>query len=275
MRRIEYELMRPPDIVKERDRVPLAFVPIGPLEWHGPHLPLGTDGLHAHEVAVEVARRIGGIVLPTYFVGTETVRLNDQQAQGLAVLGFNGTERVVGMDFPEFPVKSLYFEEGVFAVTVREILRLLKADGYKLVVIVNGHGAVNHQRTLRRLAAEESERPTVRVEYTMAFLPGAPPLSDPGHAEKIETSLMMAMRPELVDVASLPPTDVPLRYRDYGVVDGKAFDGNPTPDFTLRREADPRDAAPDLGRKVLNAEVDRLAEIVSAHLRSMGLGNRD
>ena len=275
MRRIEYELMRPPDIVKERDRVPLAFVPIGPLEWHGPHLPLGTDGLHAHEVAVEVARRIGGIVLPTYFVGTETVRLNDQQAQGLGILGFEGTERVVGMDFPEFPVKSLYFEEGVFAVTVREILRLLKADGYKLVVIVNGHGAVNHQRTLRRLAAEESERPTVRVEYTMAFLPATPPLSDPGHAEKIETSLMMAMRPELVDVASLPPTDVPLRYRDYGVVDGKAFDGNPTPDFTLRREADPRDAAPDLGRKVLNAEVDRLAEIVSAHLRSMGLGNRD
>ena len=275
MRRIEYELMRPPDIVKERDRVPLAFVPIGPLEWHGPHLPLGTDGLHAHEVAVEVARRIGGIVLPTYFVGTETVRLNDQQAQGLGILGFEGTERVVGMDFPEFPVKSLYFEEGAFAVTVREILRLLKADRYRLIVIVNGHGAVNHQRTLRRLAAEESERPNVWVEYAMAFLPASPPFSDPGHAEKIETSLMMAMRPELVDVASLPPTDVPLRYRDYGIVDGKAFDGDPTPDFTVRREADPRDAAPDLGRKVLNAEVDRLVEIVSAHLRSMGLGNRD
>ena len=218
---------------------------------------------------------MGGIVLPTYFVGTETVRLNDQQAQGLAILGFEGTERVVGMDFPEFPVKSLYFEEGAFAVTVREILRLLKADRYRLIVIVNGHGAVNHQRTLRRLAAEESERPNVRVEYTMAFLPATPPFSDPGHAEKIETSLMMAMRPELVDVASLPSTDVPLRYRDYGIVDGKAFDGNPTPDFTLRREADPRDAAPDLGRKVLNAEVDRLVEIVSAHLRSMGLGNRD
>ncbi|TMI82519.1 MAG: creatininase family protein, partial [Bacillati bacterium ANGP1] len=245
------------------------------LEWHGPHLPLGTDGLHAHEVAVEVARRIGGIVLPTYFVGTETVRLNDQQAQGLAILGFEGTERVVGMDFPEFPVKSLYFEEGAFAVTVWEILRLLKADRYRLIVIVNGHGAVNHQRTLRRLAAEESERPNVWVEYTMAFLPATPPISDPGHAEKIETSLMMAMRPELVDIASLPPTDVPLRYRDYGIVDGKAFDGNPTPDFTLRREADPRDAAPDLGRKVLNAEVDCLVETVSGHLRSMGLGNRD
>ena len=272
MRGVEYELMRPPDIVKERNRLPLMFVPIGPLEWHGPHLPLGTDGLHAHAVAVEAARRVGGVVLPTYFVGTETVRLSDQGAQGLAALGFTGSERIVGMDFPENPVKSLYFEEGVFAVTIRELLKLLKADSYRLLVIVNGHGAVNHQRTLRRLAAEESERPTVRVEYVAAFLPATPPLSDPGHAEKIETSIMMATRPELVDIASLPPADVPLRYRDYGIVDGKAFDGNPTPDFTLRREADPRDATPELGRKVLDAEVTRLVEIVQGDLRSMGLG---
>jgi creatinine amidohydrolase len=274
MRRVEYELMRPGDIVKERNRIPLAFIPLGPLEWHGPHLPLGTDGLHAHEVAVEAARRIGGVVLPTYFVGTETVRLNDEGAQSLTLLGFKGTERIVGMDFPEFPVKSLYFEEGAFAVTVREILRLLKVDGYKLLVIVNGHGAVNHQRTLRRLAAEESERPKVWVEYAMAFLPATPPFSDPGHAEKIETSLMMAMLPELVDLASLPPTDVPLRYRDYGIVDGKAFDGNPTSDFTVRREADPRDAAPDLGRKILAAEVNRLVEVVQGTLRSMGLSQQ-
>jgi creatinine amidohydrolase len=271
MHRVEYELMRPPDIVKERNRLPLVFIPIGPLEWHGPHLPLGTDGLHAHAVAVEAARRIGGVVLPPYFVGTETVRLSDQGAQSLTVLGFNGTERIVGMDFPNFPVKSLYFEEGAFAVTVREILRLLKADGYRLLVIVNGHGAVNHQRTLRRLAAEESERPDVLVKYAMAFLPATPPLSDPGHAEKIETSIMMTVLPAVVDLASLPSRDVPLRYQDYGIVDGKAFDGNPTSDFTLRQESDPRDATSELGRKVLHAEVDRLVETVQQELGSMGL----
>lgn len=271
-RTVEYELMRPPDIVTEKKRLPLVFIPIGPLEWHGPHLPLGTDGLHAHAVAVETAHRVGGVVLPTYFVGTETVRLAEQGAQSLVALGFTGNERIVGMDFPEFPVKSLYFEEGAFALTVREILRLLKADGYKLLVVVNGHGAVNHQRTLRRLAAEESERPSVSVKYAMAFLPPAPPFSDPGHAEKIETSIMMAMQPELVDVSSLPSKDVPLRYRDYGIVDGKAFDGDPTPDFTLRRESDPRGAGPELGRRVLDAEVDQLAESVRKDLRSMGLG---
>ncbi len=269
MRSVQYELMRPPDIVKERARAPLAFIPIGPLEWHGPHLPLGMDGLHAHTVAVEVARRVGGIVLPTYFIGSETVRPVDGGAQSPAVLGFDGSARMIGMDFPDNPVKSLYFEEGAFAITVREILRLLKADGYRLLVLVNGHGAVNHQRTLRRLAAEESDPPGVQVLYAMAFLPAEPPFTDPGHAEKVETSIILAIHPELVDVSALPPAGVPIRYRDFGIVDGKAFDGHPTADFTLRPEADPREASPELGHAVLEAEVQRLAAIVQRHLTTL------
>jgi creatinine amidohydrolase len=269
---VQYELLRPQEIVRERLRLPLVFLPIGPLEWHGPHLPLGMDGLHAHTVAVETAQRTGGVVLPTYFIGTETVRPTAGGPQSSTVLGFAGTERIVGMDFPENPVKSLYFEEGVFAVTVRELLRLAARDGYRLIVIVNGHGAVNHQRALRRLADEASDPPRARVVFTMAFLPAEPPFSDPGHAEKVETSIVLATRPELVDLAALPPKTVPLRYVDYGIVDGKAFDGHPTPDFTVPPEADPRDASAVLGRAMLDAEVDRLVAVVSAEARSLGFG---
>jgi len=271
MRTVQYELLRPPEIVQERARAPLVFIPIGPLEWHGPHLPLGMDGLHAHAVAVEVARRVGGVVLPTYFIGSETVRPTNGGAQSPTILGFEGSERMIGMDFPGNPVKSLYFEEGAFAITVREILRLLKADGYRLLVIVNGHGAVNHQRALRRLAEEESDPPGVRVVSAMAFLPAEPPFSDPGHAEKVETSIILATHPELVDVGALPPKGVPIKYRDFGIVDGKAFDGSPTPDFTVRPEADPRDASVELGLTILDAEVERLAAVVQGHLRSLGL----
>jgi creatinine amidohydrolase len=271
MRSVEYELMRPREIAQERARIPLAFVPIGPIEWHGPHLPLGTDGLHARAVALETARRVGGVVLPTYFMGSETVRPAGPGAQSVTALGFAEDARIVGMDFPGFSVKSHYFEEGSFAVAVRELLRLLKADGYRLLVIVNGHGAVNHQRALRRLAAEESVLPTVRVEYAMAFLPAAPPLSDPGHAEKVETSILLAIHPELVDLAALPAKGVALRYADYGIVEGRAFDGAPTPDFTLRAEADPRDASPALGAQVIRAEVDRLVEVVADRLHAMDL----
>src|SRR5438445_9622166 len=220
MRTVEYELMRPPEIVQARARLPLAFIPIGPLEWHGPHLPMGMDGLHAHTVAMEVARRVGGVVLPTYYLGSETVRPTDRGPQSAAILGFEGTERIIGMDFPDNPVKSLYFEEGTFAVAVRELIRLLKLDGYRLLVLVNGHGAVNHMRALQRLAAEATEMPRVRVLFAMAFLPPEPPFYDPGHAEKVETSIILDTRPGHDDYSPLPPNLTTVQHQDLRVVLG-------------------------------------------------------
>src|SRR3989454_7906668 len=120
MRTVQYELMRPPEIVRERSRLPLVFIPIGPIEWHGPHLPMGMDGLHAHMVAVEVAQRVGGVVLPIYYIGSETVRPLGRGPQSAAIFGFQGAERILRMGLPDNPVKSLYFEGGTFAVTGRD-----------------------------------------------------------------------------------------------------------------------------------------------------------
>ena len=261
---VEFELMRPPQVVEARRRCPAAYLPVGPLEWHGPHLPLGTDGIHAHRIAVEVARRVGGVVLPTYFLGTDTVR-PPEGAQSVRALGFEGEERIVGMDFPENPVKSVYIEEGAFAVIIREIVKLIKQDPYRLVVIVNGHGAPNHVRTLRRLAAEESDPPRVRVVYEAAWGPAVPPL-DPGHAERGETAFTMAAVPSSVDVNALPPVQSPLRYRDFGIVNGAAFDGRPTLDFTVPRDSDPRYATSDEGAAILAREVERLVLQVRKYL---------
>src|SRR5207247_9972886 len=104
MRTVEYESMRPSESAQARARLPLAFIPIGPLEWHGPHLPMGLDGLHAHTVAMEVARQVGGVVLPTYYLGSETVRPTDRGPQTAAILGFGGTGRSIGVGLPDHPV---------------------------------------------------------------------------------------------------------------------------------------------------------------------------
>src|SRR2546428_10781303 len=117
MRTVHYELMRPPEIVRERSRLPLVFIPIGPIEWHGPHLPMGMDGLHAHMVAVDVAQQVGGVVLPAYYIGSETGRPVDRGPQRAAIFGFPGTERILGMAFPNNPGKSMYFVGRTFAVT--------------------------------------------------------------------------------------------------------------------------------------------------------------
>ena len=262
---VEFDLMRPPQIAEARRRCPVAFVPVGPLEWHGPHMPMGTDAISAHRVAVGAARQVGGVVLPPYFLGTDTVRPVDGP-QSLRALGFEGHERIVGMDFPGNSVKSLYVDEGVLAVVIREIVRLLKLDPYRLIVIVNGHGAPNHMRALRRVAAEETDPPRVRVVFEPAGGPPASASHDPGHANRGETAFVMNALPQSVDLSALPPIGTPLRYRDYGIVNGAAFDGRPTPDFTVPHDADPRYATADEGAARHTRNVERLAAQVKTYL---------
>src|SRR3954451_20281506 len=52
---VRYELMRPDEVVQAREQASIAYVPIRPPEGHGPPLPLGLDGLHAHEVCARAA----------------------------------------------------------------------------------------------------------------------------------------------------------------------------------------------------------------------------
>ena len=268
---VSYERMTPPEIVAARERRPLAFVPLGPIEWHGPHLPLGTDAIHAGHIARQLARDLGGVVLPTFFIGTETVRLPGTGPEELGVLGLDDDVRVVGMDLPANPVRSLYIEEGAFAIAVREIIRGLKDDAWRLIVLVNGHGAVNHIRTLERIAREETRKPDVRVLSLMAWTPPAPPSQGPGHADREEAAVMMAIAGDLVRLDQLPALDTPLRYADYGIVDSAAFDGFPNADFLLPREADPRLATEEEGEKILAQELATARAAVTRELGSLGL----
>ncbi|MCJ7737130.1 MAG: creatininase family protein [Anaerolineae bacterium] len=154
MRTVRYELLRPQEVVAERERCPVAYLPLGPLEWHSLHMPLGTDALNAGAVAHGVAERVGGVVLPTFFWGTE----RERPVAMVQDLGFAGGGYVVGMGFPANLLKSLYCHEEVFALLVRELLRLLVEQEYQLIVIVNSHGAANHVETLDRLCKEFTAR---------------------------------------------------------------------------------------------------------------------
>src|SRR5438876_1353470 len=82
------------------------------------------------------------------------------------------------MDFPGFPVKSLYFEESAFGIAVRDLVRALAADSFRVIVLVNGHGATNHIRTLERIAREEARRDEVTVMSLMVWVP--PSAAQPG-----------------------------------------------------------------------------------------------
>ena len=266
LRTVCLEWLRPAEIAAERERCPLVYLPIGPLEWHGLHLPYGTDALNAGVVAREAARQTGGVVLPTLFCGTERERPADK----LKSLGFDENAFVVGMDFPGNLLPSLYFPEEVLALIVRAHLDLLSQLGYRLVVLVNGHGARNQVETLKRLSKEYNARGKTRVLAVFAF-PG-PDAPIVGHADAYETSIILAINPESVDLSQLPPPGTPLFFASTGIVDAASFQGHPTPDHSLPEAADPRlQASAEWGEKILKQTVAGVAAAVRQALQESDL----
>ena len=257
LRTVQMEFLRPGELQEEKARCPIVYLPIGPLEWHGPHLPFGMDPLNAQAVATALAKKNGGVVHPTFYWGTE----RERSPELLRSIGFSGDEWIVGMDFPANSIPSMYAHEDIFGATVREMLRLLVHQGYKLIVIVNGHGATNHIQQLNRLAKEFTATTSCKVYYTITtFLPeGA---QDFGHAGKVETSIMSHIHPECVDISTLPPIGEKMRNIDYAIVDDATFRGKPTGDFTVRD--DPRELSEKLGRETVAFSVDVISEKIKA-----------
>ncbi len=258
----QYELMRPQDIVIERDRAPICYLPLGPLEWHGPHLPYGVDLLHAYTLAREAARRTGGVVLPPLPLGTETYLSPDRVRDR----GFSGDERIVGMDFPGFLLPSLYVEDSAFGVILHEMIRALKRQRFRVIAVINGHGGKNHLVTLDRIVDEETEPGIVSVQHVFALRAGDPG----GHAERGETAFMLAYYPDTVDLAALPPLPEPLKNTEFGVLDHPTCVGEPTADFTVRPEQDPRHAGAVDGRAAMERKVQYVAERVRQALAIVG-----
>lgn len=256
MRTVKFELLRPNEIIEEKRRFPVVYLPIGPLEWHGPHLALGMDPLNAEAIARLVAEETGGVVLPTFYWGTE----RERSPEMLRNIGFKGDEWVIGMDFPKNTMPSLYAQEDAFGVAVREYLRLLVKQQYKLIVIINGHGGENHINTLTRLAKEFSAETESKVIYTITTFLEEEGKQDFGHATKVETSILTYLYPDCVDLNQLPPRDVKLYNLDYAIVDDASFRGNPASDFSVNN--DPRDATRELGSITVNRSVKIISNMV-------------
>ncbi|HOM25999.1 MAG TPA: creatininase family protein [bacterium] len=257
----QIQFLRPDEIIKERDENGIIFLPIGPLEWHGPHLPLGVDPLRAEYVAIELAKRIGGVVLPTFYIGTE----RERSPQMLKNIGFEEDDYIIGMDFPDNSLKSLYFKEEVFAVLLRNILEMLiEKWNYKTIIIVNGHGGENHVNVIRRLKIEFERERDVKIITIFPALNF--PNSKWSHATKEETETIMSIYPECVDLKKLPQKPEKLKNKKFAIVDDLTFRGTPTEDFTVRDEEDPRDATVESGRKIFETTVEQLEKIIKKEI---------
>jgi len=254
MRTRQLELLRPDEILEEMRRCPVVFLPLAPLEWHGPHLPYGVDPLIASELALRLAERLGGIVHPCLYLGTE----RERDPATLRNLGFRGTERILGMDFPANSLPSLYLPEEVLEIVVRHQMLLLQKMGFRHLVLVNGHGGRNHVAVLKRLCAEISAGGLCRAHYAFTFPDGAGTWSRRHHASTDETAVMRHLLPDSVATAHLPPPGQPIRAREFGIADADAFSGRNLPEGALSE--DPRVATAALGERHLAAATEAIIE---------------
>ena len=66
-KRVRYELMLGREATERIQEYPVGYLPIGCLERHGDHLPMGLDVIKAHRICCVVAQAIGGVVFPPHF----------------------------------------------------------------------------------------------------------------------------------------------------------------------------------------------------------------
>ena len=271
-REFRFELLRPAQLIAEREHCPLVFLPIAPLEYHGPHLPVGMDPLNAQFCAMETARRLGkGVVMPVLYMGTERERPDWM----LESLGFKKDDWIIGMDFPTATWKSQYYQEHLFGLVVASTIEMLISQGYKAIVMVNGHGAWNHVETLDRLCKHFSKTTDTAVVCRLAVVLQISEKNLAGHADSFETSLMLHYERELlgghkvVDLSALPPRDVPIHYPDFSIVDGPGFSGKPSPGRVVA--SDPRDATAEKGAKIFGETVSMYVDLAKETLKSKGL----
>jgi len=256
MREVRLERMLPQQIREEMDRLNLLYIPIAPLEFHGPHLPYGTDPLNAYALGLRAAQELGGLLHPTVYLGTEVPRPPEM----VKAFGLPEETEVIGMDMPGLSLKSFYMPPEAFRESVRAIVETAIAVGFRRIVLLNGHGAFDQVRVLNELAHEMSFD-GIEVIYFIDFDTGNPDdLKAIGHAGQLEASMTMANEPDLVHLEELPPTG-PLCCREYAIVDTDTFLCNPAPGFVSR--TDPRCGDPAEGVEVMGKVARQLAKALA------------
>ncbi len=161
----------------------LVVLPTGAIEQHGPHLPVGTDFFAVEHVArtaaAEAAAQIPVLVTPTMPFGSSHHHLP-----------FGGTMSLS---------TETYFR------VIFDLAEALIVSGFRRIFIVNGHGGNNEliQLVARDLALKHPAHLAAASYWTTAWdalvaEDAHGPGHLPGHAGAFETSLVMALRPELV-----------------------------------------------------------------------------
>ncbi|MBC7736519.1 MAG: creatininase [Candidatus Saccharibacteria bacterium] len=171
-----------------------VFLPLGATEQHGRHMALNVDVILPTAIAARAGAKVGGLVLPTVAYGN---RSQPKTGGG-----------------PRFP-GTLNLTANTFSLIVRDVICDLYRQKVRKIVTVNGHyenigptiegielalDVLGRDRTAELTILRIDHWDMVRPETLTRIFPNGYPGIELEHASVIETSMMMALRPELVDL---------------------------------------------------------------------------
>ena len=247
---VRYHLLRPGQIVARRQACPAVFIPIGTLEWHGSHNPVGADTLQAEGLAHLCAQKGGGLVFPPLYYG---------ESRSEALMEANAGDRDLiaegmGLSPDNFSPERQPFTATEQALNYHKLLIHILAEaeslGFRVGVLVAGHyPLIDHARAavLQFNQREYSKGQGMLAWAFVDYLLVEDQYDGAGdHAGGWETSHLMALQPQTVDLDLLPPKGERL----VGVSGRMA----------------PQDATPDFGRETLEAAAESAVREVAHRL---------
>jgi len=177
------------DELRERARQDaIVVLPVASIEQHGPHLPVEVDSMLGEEVAARTAAKVAAkgehiLVLPVLWTGLSEHHMS-----------FGGT---------------ITLDNAAFGAVVEGVVRSILRHGFRRIVLLNAHGG--NENALRTITDDLTPKlgvPIVQFTYWYAAaVPIAKILETQGglsHACEAETSMMMAVRPDLVAADRIP-----------------------------------------------------------------------
>jgi creatinine amidohydrolase len=178
-RNVQAELMRPGQVRAALAARSVVYIPIGALEFHQEHLPLGLDTLNAHGLTCLTASRFGGIVLPPLYYGT-------------------------GGGHKNYPWTIMMDGETEIRTELEKTLSRLQQFDVQLAVLFTGHFAPEQLEMIDSIAngwaAAGNKMKVLALAINMP-IDGAP---SPDHAGLFETTVLSRFQPDTIDMSQLP-----------------------------------------------------------------------
>lgn len=245
---VRYEELAPREFRERIAAAPIAYLPLGTLEWHGEHLPLGSDGLQSHGFFCRLAGQVGGIVLPPLFLGPD--RTSEIDGKTMIGMDFWLEQSGHGQHAPRQLDGSAYWvPDDLFRTMLDAIMEQLKRAGFRIVVghghgpstsyFVSQIGAWSNRFGLTCMTVRPHADDPVEEHHTHGVMTD--------HAGSNETSLLMSLHPEMVHMDRLPddPHEWPL------AVSGE----------------DPRTgASPEYGQRSIDVQLARMSGVLREQL---------